>query len=58
MQGYLSRDGMSPADLLVTGRAEVTRYGVELVEDQVVGIEAGFVVRLAAGPFASPLAES
>jgi thioredoxin reductase len=49
MQGFLSRDGMPPADLLAAGRAEVTGYGVELVEDQVVGIDAGFVVRLAGG---------
>jgi thioredoxin reductase len=47
MQGFLSRDGMPPADLLATGRAEVTGYGVELVEDQVVGIESGFFIRLA-----------
>jgi thioredoxin reductase len=47
MQGFLSRDGMSPADLLAAGRVEVTGYGVELVEDQVVGIEDGFMVRLA-----------
>ena len=49
MQGFLSRDGMSPADLLAAGRVEVTGYGVELVEDQVVGIEPGFAVRLAGG---------
>jgi thioredoxin reductase len=49
MQGFLSRDGMPPADLLAAGRAEVTGYGVELLEDQVVGIDAGFVVRLAGG---------
>ncbi len=49
MQGFLSRDGMSPADLLAAGRDEVAGYGVELVEDEVVGIEAGFVVRLAGG---------
>jgi thioredoxin reductase len=49
MQGYLSRDGMSPADLLAAGRIEVTGYGVELVEDQVVAIETGFVVRLGSG---------
>jgi thioredoxin reductase len=46
-QGFLSRDGMPPAELLAAGRAEVTGYGVELVEDQVVGMEAGFSVRLA-----------
>ena len=49
MQGFLSRDGMPPADLLAAGRAEVAGYGVELVEDRVVGIEPGFVVRLAGG---------
>jgi thioredoxin reductase len=49
MQGFLSRDGMSPADLLAAGRGEVTGYGVELVEDQVVAIEEGFSVRLAGG---------
>jgi NADPH-dependent 2,4-dienoyl-CoA reductase/sulfur reductase-like enzyme len=49
MQGFLSRDGMPPADLLVAGRAEVTRYGVELVEGSVLEIEPGFVVRLADG---------
>ena len=50
MQGFLSRDGMSPADLLAAGRAEVEAYGVELVQDQVVGVDAGpFVVRLAGG---------
>ncbi|HUQ63450.1 MAG TPA: NAD(P)/FAD-dependent oxidoreductase [Acidimicrobiales bacterium] len=49
MHGFLSRDGMSPADLVAVGRAEVTGYGVELVEDQVVGIEPEFVVRLATG---------
>ncbi|MEO7262077.1 MAG: NAD(P)/FAD-dependent oxidoreductase [Jatrophihabitantaceae bacterium] len=49
MQGFLSRDGLPPADLLAAGRAEVTGYGVELVEDQAVGIDAGFYVRLAGG---------
>ena len=28
MQGFLSRDGMPPADFLAAGRAEVTGYGV------------------------------
>ena len=49
MQGFLSRDGMSPADLLAAGRAEVAGYGVELIPDQVASIEPGFVVRLAGG---------
>ena len=50
MQGFLSRDGMPPADLLVAARAEVVGYGVELIEDVVVDIEDRFVVRLAGGP--------
>ncbi|MDT7712242.1 MAG: hypothetical protein QOG46_931 [Pseudonocardiales bacterium] len=50
MQGFLSRDGMPPAALLAAGRAEISAYGVELIEDQVVAIEAGFVIRLAGGP--------
>jgi thioredoxin reductase len=49
MQGFLSRDGMAPADLLAAGRAEVTGYGVELITDRVAEIEPGFVVRLAGG---------
>jgi thioredoxin reductase len=49
MQGFLSRDGMSPADLLAAGRVEVSSYGVELVDDHVTAIEAGFMVRLAGG---------
>src|SRR4051794_16307558 len=49
MQGFLSRDGMPPADLLRAARAEVRRYGVELVEDRVVDAAAGFALRLAGG---------
>ena len=49
MQGFLSRDGMPPADFLAAGRAEIAEYGVELVEDRVVGIESGFFIRLAGG---------
>jgi len=41
---------MPPADLLAEGRKEVTGYGVELVNDQVLGIDPGFVARLAGGP--------
>jgi len=51
MHGFLSRDGMPPPELLAVARTEVLRYGVELVDDQVVGIEASFTMRLAsAGP--------
>jgi thioredoxin reductase len=49
MHGYLSRDGMPPADLLATGRSEVTGYGVEIVEDSVVSIDPGFAVRCGGG---------
>jgi thioredoxin reductase len=49
MHGFLSRDGMPPADLLAAGRAELDAYGVEVVKDQVVGIDSGFSVRLLSG---------
>jgi thioredoxin reductase len=49
LRGFLSRDGMAPADLLAAGRVEVSRYSVELVYDQVMGIDPGFDVRLAGG---------
>lgn len=39
MQGYLSRDGMTPAEFLDIGREEIARYGVELVRDRVVEVE-------------------
>ncbi|MFF3643552.1 NAD(P)/FAD-dependent oxidoreductase [Streptomyces sp. NPDC002564] len=35
MQGYLSRDGMPPAEFLAEGRRELARYGVEVVRDRV-----------------------
>ena len=31
MHGYLSRDGMAPAELLAAGAKEATGYGVEFV---------------------------
>ena len=50
MQGFLSRDGMPPAELLAAGRAEVDRLrrraGRRIRSS---GIEPGFVVRLAGG---------
>ena len=39
MQGYLSRDGMAPSDLLAVGRAEVAGYGVDLVNGSVDQLE-------------------
>ncbi|MFF5498601.1 NAD(P)/FAD-dependent oxidoreductase [Streptomyces aquilus] len=49
LQGYLTRDGMSPAEFLATGREEIARYGVELVRDRVVRVAEGFAVTLESG---------
>jgi len=49
MHGFLSRDGTPPGDLLDRGRAEVLRYGVELVTDRVVDALPGFALRLLSG---------
>ena len=48
-RGSCPATGCRPADLLTPGQDEVTAYGVELVNDQVLGIEPGFVVRVAGG---------
>jgi thioredoxin reductase len=47
--GFLSRDGMPPTDLLAVARVEVQRYGVELVNGQVIDVTSGFALRLAGG---------
>jgi len=52
MHNYLGSDGMAPSDLLTAGRAEVRRYGVELLHDEVLAARresAGFAVELADG---------
>jgi thioredoxin reductase len=51
MQGFLSRDGMAPGDLLAAGRREVASYGGELVSGRVEAISPGspFEVLLADG---------
>jgi thioredoxin reductase len=49
MHGFLSRDGMPPADLLAAARSELRDYGVEVIEDRVVEATAGFTLRLAGG---------
>ncbi|MFI6275505.1 NAD(P)/FAD-dependent oxidoreductase [Streptomyces sp. NPDC050988] len=41
MQGYLSRDGMSPLEFLAVGREEIARYGVELARDRAVDVARG-----------------
>jgi thioredoxin reductase len=50
MHGYLSRDGMSPAELLATGRTEVASYGGEVVAGTVADLvpddRTGFRVHL------------
>lgn len=40
MHGYLSRDGLSPADLLAVGRTEVAGYGGVLVDGSVSDLAA------------------
>ncbi|MFI6558828.1 NAD(P)/FAD-dependent oxidoreductase [Streptomyces sp. NPDC050534] len=54
MQGFLSRDGMAPAEFLAVGREEIARYGVDLVRDRAVdatrdGDGGDFAVTLAGG---------
>ncbi len=52
MHGYLSRDGMPPAELLAAGRDEVRSYGGEIVEGTVTDLVQdgpGFTALLAAG---------
>lgn len=53
MHGYLSRDGMPPAELLTLGRDEVGRYGGELLDGTVTDVvpdgKDGFWLLLASG---------
>ncbi|MEU6650043.1 NAD(P)/FAD-dependent oxidoreductase [Streptomyces sp. NPDC046900] len=51
MHGYLSRDGMPPAEFLAVGREEIARYGVDLVRDRAMN-----AVRDADGEFGVTLA--
>ncbi len=39
VQGYLTRDGMPPSELLAIGRQEVERYGAIIREGEVVDVE-------------------
>ncbi|MFJ2396787.1 NAD(P)/FAD-dependent oxidoreductase [Streptomyces sp. NPDC087843] len=53
LQGYLTRDGVPPAEFLALGREEVARYGVEQVRDRAVDVirhgSGEFLVTLASG---------
>jgi thioredoxin reductase len=55
MQGFLSREGLSPAQLLRLGRQEVTGYGADVIAGRVSGVHRTadaaprFEVRLADG---------
>lgn len=53
MHGFVTRDGMPPADFLAEGRREVAGYGAEISSDRVAGVErnatGGFAVTLASG---------
>lgn len=49
MQGFISRDGTPPAELLRTARAEVRGYGVDIVADRVIEVASGFALRLQNG---------
>ena len=49
---YLGREGVNPRELLEIGRAEVAAYGVEVVDDRVVGLSGAiddFLVTTAGG---------
>jgi thioredoxin reductase len=49
MQGFISRDGLPPSELLELARAEVRGYGAELLADEVVEVADGFSLHLASG---------
>jgi len=42
VHGYLSRDGLPPADLVAAGRAEVAGYGGAFLDGEVTAVEPGF----------------
>jgi thioredoxin reductase len=49
MHGFISRDGLSPAELLSVARSEVRDYGVELIATEVVDASPGFTLTLLSG---------
>jgi thioredoxin reductase len=54
MHGYLSRDGLSPRELLAVGRREVESYGGEIIHSTATAVQVdgdtGFLVTLADRP--------
>jgi thioredoxin reductase len=49
IHNFLTRDGMSPAEFLAAGHAEVIRYGGTILDGEVVAAKAGFEILLADG---------
>lgn len=49
VHNFLTRDGTPPAELLALARAEVTSYGVDIVDGTVVSAQPGFVIELSDG---------
>ncbi len=50
MHGFLSRDGMDPAELLRVGRLEAEGYGVDIHRGRAVSVSSGFTVEFADRP--------
>lgn len=53
VHGFLTRDGLPPAELVAIGRDEATRYGARILDDEVItvdgDVDTGFVVHTAGG---------
>ena len=52
MQGFLSRDGLPPSELLRIGRAEIESYGAQVVTgfvEDLAALDGGFVVTVSEG---------
>lgn len=49
MHGFLSREGVTPSELLEAGRAEVAAFGGELIDATVEALSPGFSIRLNSG---------
>ncbi len=53
VHGFLTRDGLPPAELVAIGRDEAQRYGARILDDEVIGVggdvDSGFVVTTVGG---------